>query len=454
MSMKKVLLICLAVSSVLTASAQRRIWGHNNHKDEPTVYIISVRESDTIWSNNPAYAHHAAEAKSQAAKAAVADHRAAQRTGFQQADDANVIFATQKNSFSFAIGGFVAMRASYSFDDAVDNIDVVPYDVPIASSYASRQALGMDATTSRVYLRAIANPKRLKTPVVIYFDADFRGGSQGSYTPRLRSGYASVAGFTFGRDVTTFCDLNAAPTTIDFQGPNAYNFNFATLVRYEMAFLNDMMKFGVAAEMPKVSGTYGQTFLSVPQRVPDFPLYLQFMWGENRESHIRASAVLRNMYLYNDARQTTTDLFGWGVQFSGNIHVANVLQFFMNGVYGEGITPYIQDLTGSGFDFTPNPADPTKIQTMPMWGWQAAVQYNILPNLFVSGGYSMVQMQHKNGYYSADQYRRGQYAFGNVFYNLSPRFRIAAEYLWAYRKNMDGNHNHANRINLLFKYSF
>ena len=66
----------------------------------------------------------------------------------------------------------------------------------------------------------------------------------------------------------------------------------------------------------------------------------------------------------------------------------------------------------------------------------------------------LVQVQHKNGYYADDQYRRGQYAFGNVFYNLSPRFRIAAEYLWAYRKNMDGNHNHANRINLLFKYSF
>jgi hypothetical protein len=178
------------------------------------------------------------------------------------------------------------------------------------------------------------------------------------------------------------------------------------------------------------------------------------MWGEHRQSHIRASAVLRNMYLYNDARQTTTDLFGWGVQFSGNIHVNKMLQFFMNGVYGEGITPYIQDLTGSGLDFTPNPMDATRIQTMPMWGFQAAAQVNILPNLFVSGGYSMVQIQHKNGYYADDQYRRGQYAFGNVFYCFTNRFQIAAEYLWAARKNMNGEHNHANRINLLLKYAF
>ena len=453
--MRILLLLCLSVGTVLTAAAQRRLWGRYDKAGEPTVYIISVKESDTIWSNNPALAQqHSVQQRNAAAKAAVADHRQATRKGMQQVDEPNVVFANQKNSFSFAIGGYVALRASYSFDDAVDNIDMVPYNVPIESSFANRQALGMDATTSRLYLRAIANPKWLKDPVVIFFDADFRGGNAGSYTPRLRSGYASIAGFTFGRDVTTFCDLTAAPTTIDFQGPNAYNFNFATMIRYEMPFLNNHMKFGVAAEMPKVSGSYGETFMPVPQRVPDFPVYIQYMWGARRQSHIRASAVFRNMYLYNDARQTTTDLFGWGVQFSGNIHVNKMLQFFMNGVYGEGITPYIQDLTGSGLDFTPNPTDATRTQTMPMWGFQAAAQFNILPNLFVSGGYSMVQVQHKNGYYAEDQYHRGQYAFGNVFYSFSPRFKIAAEYLWAARKNMNGDDNHANRINLLVKYSF
>ena len=388
------------------------------------------------------------------AKSAIADHRKATRSGFQSVSEPSVIFTTNNNRVSFAFGGFVAMRASYSFDNAVDNIDMVPYDVPIATSFASRQALGMDATTSRIYMRAIINPKHCNHPITIYFDTDFRGGEPGSYLPRLRSGYVSLAGLTFGRDVTSFCDLNAAPTTIDFQGPNAYNFNFSTVIRYELPFLDNHMKFGVAAELPSVSGTYGETFMAVPQRVPDFPLYLQYMWGKDRQSHIRASAVLRNMYLYNDARQTNTDLFGWGVQFSGNIHVTKMLQFFMNGVYGEGITPYIQDLTGSGLDFTPNPLDATRIQTMPMWGFQAAAQVNILPNLFVSGGYSMVQIQHKNGYYAEDQYRRGQYAFGNVFYCFSNRFKVAAEYLWAYRKNMDSNSNHANRINILFKYSF
>lgn len=135
--------------------------------------------------------------------------------------------------------------------------------------------------------------------IVVFIDADFRGGSENSYTPRVRSAYVSLGGFTFGRDVTTFCDLLAAPQTIDFQGPNAYNFNFATMIRYQFSVWKDVFQMGMAAELPNVSGTYGPNFAPIPQRVPDFPVYLQLSWGRNRSSHIRASAVFRDIYMHN-----------------------------------------------------------------------------------------------------------------------------------------------------------
>ncbi|MFQ7387227.1 MAG: hypothetical protein ACLRM8_06210 [Alistipes sp.] len=149
----------------------------------------------------------------------------------------------------------------------------------------------------------------------------------------------SFKGLTLGRDVTTFCDLSAAPTTIDFQGPNAYNFNFATLIRYEVSFARRHMTFGVAAELPSVSATYGENFKPIHQRVPDFPMYLQYAWGADRSSHLRASAVLRNPYMYKVSKDATTSLFGWGVQLSGTIKCCDWFRMFMNGVYGEGITP-------------------------------------------------------------------------------------------------------------------
>lgn len=445
------LLAVVGTSTIATISAQ----GHHHDKYSPTVYLISVKETDTIYPNNAATMQQDIAIANAVIDQTILDYNETHRSGFQQAEKPMFIFSTKNNKFSFAIGGFINLRASYDFNDAVSNIDFVPYNISVPGNYATKQKIGMDASTSRVYLKAIANSKTLGR-VIVFMDADFRGGNAYSYTPRVRSAYVWFKGLTLGRDVTTFCDLSAAPTTIDFQGPNAYNFRFATMIRYEFSLWQDHLKMGVAAEMPNVSATYGNDnfFAPLPQRMPDFPVYAQFAWGENRQSHVRASAVFRNMYAYDVARNENTSLFGWGVQASGRVNIAQFLDIFFNGVYGEGITPYIQDLTGSGLDFTPNPLKPTSIQTMPMYGWQAAAQVNITPRLSVSGGYSSVNVQRKNRYYADNQYKQGQYIFGNVFYHITPRMKVAAEYLYGQRKDMNGAKNHANRVNIMAQYNF
>ena len=380
--------------------------------------------------------------------------QATQRTGFHQAHNPQVIFTSRDNRFALGVGGYVNLRTSYDFKGAVDDIDFVPYKIPIYATYANRQRIMMDATTSRIFTKAVVNSPKLG-PVLAYVDMDFRGGAQFSYAPRLRSAYVSLLGFTAGRDVTTFCDLQAAPTTVDFQGPNAYNFNFATMLRYEHSLLQDHLTLGLALEMPVVSGTYGENFLPISQRVPDIPMYVEYSWGRECRSHVRASAVLRNMYLHNAVKGENTSLFGWGVQLSGRMAVCDMVTLFFNGIYGKGITPYIQDLTGSGLDFTPNPKDTTQIQTTPMWAVQGAAQVDIIPSLLsVSGGYSVARVDKENGFYSADEYRRGTYIFGNVFYHVTDNFTLAAEYLYGGRKNMDTMKGSANRISIMMQYNF
>ncbi len=451
--MKTFRLLLLALLVVSTASAQR----HHHRKGkgyEPTVYFISVQETDTIYKCSPCQIQQRMARNNAAMQQAIADYNETHRPGFQHAEKPQFIFSTKNNKFSFAIGGYVNLRAAYSFDGITNNIDFVPYDIPVPGNYATRQRLQMDASTSRVYLKGIANTRALGR-VVIFIDADFRGGRENSYTPRLRSAYVSFKGLTLGRDVSTFCDLTAAPETVDFQGPNAYNYNFATMIRYEYSFCRDHFTMGMAAEMPNVSATYGTDQLAaIPQRVPDFPVYFQYAWGKNRQNHFRASAVFRDMYYYNLTSEKVSTHFGWGVQASGNMAVGKALNIYFNGVYGEGITPYILDLTGSGLDFTPNPLNPSYSQVTPMYGWQAAARINLLKNLFISGGYSMVKVLKKNTFYSTDEYREGQYIFGNIFYNITPRFKIAAEYLYGTRRNMDGARNHANRLNLMAQYNF
>ncbi len=380
-----------------------------------------------------------------------------------QGTDAPLLIVSQKNNkFSFAVGGFINLRTSYDFDGVVECIDFVTSEIPIPGDYSTRQQFMMDGSTSRLYFQGVANSRALGE-VEVYVDMDFRGnvgysnsGVTNSYQPRLRRAYVSLLGFTVGRDYTTFADVASIPTTIDFQGPNAAAFNYATVLRYNYSCCNDRLGLAAAIEQPNISGSYGTSaeFEAIPQRVPDGIIFAEYKMGANRQHHVRASGVIRDMFVYNSTKDDNTSLVGWGAQLSGNLMPCEWLNIMFSGTYGEGITPYIQDLIGSGLDFTPNPENTTSLQTMPMYAWQAAACINFTKRLSMNGGYSTVQVEKKNGYYSDDEYKRGDYIFGNFFYDVTPRFKVACEYIYGSRKNMDLSKNHANRASLMGQFSF
>ena len=430
--------------AMATALCINQSWAQEHHQAcdgyTPSVYTSTLGDG---------HKHHADKAHKHAMKDYVETHR----TGFQQSHIPQFIFTTPDNRFSLALGGSVTLRTSYDFGGAVDNIDFVPYDIPMSDTYASKQRVMMDASTSRLFMKAVINTERVGR-IVIYTDMDFRGGAEFSYIPRLRSAYMQFKGLTIGRDVTTFCDLDAAPTTIDFQGPNAYNFGFNELIRYECNAVKNW-SFVVAAERPSVNATYGENFSAIMQRVPDGIAYVQYKFGRDKSSHLRLSGVIRDMYLHDNLRGENTTQVGWGLQLSGHIDITDWVDLYMNGVYGKGITPYIQDLSGSPYDFAYNPENRSKIQTLPMWGWQAAAQVNIIPRTFwVAAGYSEVGLDKRNGFLSDSQYSRGQYVFANAFYNLTPNLTLAVEYLYGSRKDMNDSKNSANRLNVMAQYHF
>ena len=157
--MKKVLLLIGALSTTLGASAQHhRLERYRNGGAEPTVYIISVRETDTLYAPQ---ACAGMATKQAAVQAAINDHNNATRDGYQQVAMPSAIFADKHINFSFAIGGDIALRAAYSFDRTVGNIDMVPYDVPMTLTPSDKQEIRMDATTSRLIIRGIANTQKL-----------------------------------------------------------------------------------------------------------------------------------------------------------------------------------------------------------------------------------------------------------------------------------------------------
>ncbi|WP_298065173.1 DcaP family trimeric outer membrane transporter [uncultured Rikenella sp.] len=373
------------------------------------------------------------------------------KEGFQQSGVPNFIISDRANKAVFGIGGFVSFRTAYDWSNVIQNKDFVTYDIPMVKTPTNKQRLLMDAGTSRLFFKTIVNTKALGQ-IETYIETDFRGGDN---VLRLREAYVSFKGLTFGQTATTFADLQAAPNTIDFQGPNAYTYNRNLMIRYHL-HISPSWEFAIAAEMPGVSATTPtQAAYVIPQRVPDIPLYFQYNWNQGR-SHLRASGLLRTMNYYDNIGQHTQTQLGWGAMLSGNIALCKAANFFGQIVYGEGVENYIQDLNGNGYDLVTDPNRLGRLQTLPAMGWLAGVQMNFSENWQMNAAYSQVSVWDKNNYFAQapDTYRLSQYIVGNLFYNISPAFNVGVEYLYGTRKNVNGEKGHANRAQMRVQFNF
>ena len=230
--------LSLVLFCVHQISAQRHSYGHR--KQKPTVYMVAFEQVDTV--NCPI--QQTIAQNNLAAQSVRADFAETHRRGFQQLHNPQFVFTTKNNRFSLGIGGEINLRASYDLKGAVDNIDFVPYDIPMDATFANRQRIMMDATASRLFTKAVVNSDVLGR-VVAYVDMDFRGGEEFSYIPHLRSAYVSMLGFTAGRDVTTFCDLEAVPETIDHEVTNHKNSGHQWLLQIIGKFFHflDVLRF-------------------------------------------------------------------------------------------------------------------------------------------------------------------------------------------------------------------
>ncbi|MBR5804443.1 MAG: hypothetical protein IKY31_08940 [Bacteroidaceae bacterium] len=356
------------------------------------------------------------------------------------------ILTDREGNFALGIGGYVRTVASYDFDGLVNNIDFIPAAIPNHSPFGNQ--IQMDATTANIFLKLVGTSPILGD-FIVHTEGNFRGNGN---TFKLRNAYLSFSGLTLGYTYGGFMDAAAMPATIDFQGPNGGAFYRATQIAY-LCDAVDNFRFNLSVEMPQVNGSTNNIFQIGRQRMPDFTAFAQYNWENN--SHIRLGGLIRSMTYTFTESQKTNDALGYGVQASTTF-AAGPVRMFGQLTYGKGIGQYLNDLGDLNVDLVIDPQNAEKMQVLPMMGWYAGAQYNISPNLFVSGTYSMARLYSENDYQETapTDYHYGQYLAGNVFWNASNELQFGVEYLHGWRTNFDQSDKQANRINLMAKYSF
>lgn len=359
------------------------------------------------------------------------------------------VLTDRKGKFALGIGGYVKATAEYDFGGISDNVDFYPSLIPNKGASSINNQFQMDVTTSTIFLKLVGRTNKLGE-IVVYTAGNFRGDGK---TFELQNAYASFLGFTAGYNYGLFMDLAALPPTIDFAGPNGQIFYRSTQFTYERSF-GKRWQAGIGIEMPVVDGITTQNTSITTQRMPNFPAYIQYGW--NSTSHVRLAGIVRSMTYENLRQQKAESQMGWGTFVSTTFNLCKKLQFYGQATCGRGIGQYLNDLSNLNVDIVPDPEKEGAMQALSMMGWYTGLQYNITPNVFVSGTYSQSRLYSDHDYPTtlSEQYRSGQYLVANLFWNITSDLQVGAEYLRGWRTDFNDQTRHANRLNLSAQYSF
>lgn len=431
--MKRVLTVSvLLLAAYIMTSAQTSL-----HRDSTTVHSAVIVSNERNNAQNSSY------------EVMKAMYEANGRH-FQDPRAPRFLFLDRKGRVALGIGGYVKATTSFDLGGIANNRDFVTATIPTPPQPDMRNQLQMDVSTSRLFFKLVGRSTAIGN-FTVYIESDFRGAGNGYYGMRLRQAYIEMWRFKAGRSWSTFCDVTAAPPTIDFQGPSGSVVAMGTMIQYTQP-INEHWKTVMAVEIPSATYTTNPIYnIAIKQRLPDFPSYTQFEWNGGK-SHIRWSNIMRALSYRNLVDESNKFALGWATQLSGVVEFTPHFTLYFQGAYGNGYAHYMNDLSGYGYDLIPAERN-GEMEAPYALGLVGGVKYTINPKLFMSAAYSQCRLFDKPTL-ATDAYHFAQYAVANIFYSPIHNCMIGVEYIYGNRHNYNNESGSAHRINAMVQYHF
>ena len=359
------------------------------------------------------------------------------------------MFMSKNADLAMGIGGLVRMRGWFDWNGSIPANGFSPYMIQIPKDPTNMRKLDATPAGTGLFLTLLAHKPWLGY-LTAYIEGNFDGYNHVGF--KLKKAYVTINDLTVGYATSTFCDPAALAPTIDGAGANGKIDRTNVLVRYMHTFKGHWTV-GGSFEFPKSSldVTDGQT-KKCTDYVPDIAGMVQYQW-DGGLSHIRASGLLRVMSYRDLIHSRNHTVVGWGAMLSGSWKIFRPLSIYASASVGQGQASYQGDLSIGSYDLVGDFNTPGKMYAPTSLGITAGIKYNFMPNLYACASFGRMRYypkQHLNN----DEYKTGLYGAINLFWDISPRLQVGAEYLTGRRENFNGTHANSNRIDALFQFSF
>ncbi|PWJ42513.1 DcaP family trimeric outer membrane transporter [Sediminitomix flava] len=367
-----------------------------------------------------------------------------QKTHPQSINAESTVLRLQKGNYRFGLGGYARIQPIYDFEGSQQNDNFVVIDIPVEQK-AKEDRFGILSNASRLAFEVLGKGK-VSGPLRIYIEGDF-SSADGNDNFRLRHAYGQALGFTIGQTWTTFSDVEVYPNNVDFEGPNGIVWLRPAQIRYEKKVKNWI--FGAAVENPTDNifpGILAEDSLSfVPQRVPDLVAKTQYSFGIDDRSHLRVAYVYRK--LYYEQNDVIRDASGWGVALSGHIFFRSNFRFMFQATVGEGISKYLNGVTGRDADLVPTSAG--DLRGLFSLSGMGAFEYNFSKKHQATFTFSRYQLNPTDAFGPQDLDHSEYYAL-TYFFFPSKIVDFGMEGLYGRRVNNNDRTGDAFRLSCVF----
>lgn len=359
------------------------------------------------------------------------------------------LFMSKDAQLAMGIGGAVRMRAYYDWGGAMPVSGFYPYLIPMKPNPTNMRHFDTTPSGTCLYFRVIGRNKTLGD-YQLYIETDFTGYEGRDF--KLKKAYAIINNFTVGYAPSTFSDPSALPPTVDAAGPNNKITPTSVLVRYMPKFRNRWY-LGLSIETPSSAIDIDNVSTAkVSNWLPDFAALVQYEWAAGQ--HVRFSGIIRTLPYRNLITQTNHNCVGWGLMLSEVSRPASMLTTYATVSYGKGYAGLGGDLLMGNYDLISESSNPGKMYAPGMLGCCVGLQYNIRSNLFVSLSGSMTRYYPDNNEKFDTEYKQGLWGAANIFWYMTPRMMLAAEFDLGRRENFDGESRWARRVGAVCQFSF
>lgn len=358
------------------------------------------------------------------------------------------LFMSKDAALTMGIGGCVRMRAYYDWGGASPTSAFSPFLLPINPSPTDMRHFGTTPSGTCLYFRVIGRNKALGD-YQLYIEADFTGYQGLDF--RLKKAYAMINDFTVGYAPSTFSDPAAQPPMIDANGASNKITPTAVLIRY-MRPIKGGWSFAMSAETPSNAvDADGSMTAKVSNWLPDAAVFGQYQWAPGQ--HVRLAGIVRSLSYRNLAEEKNHNTAGWGMALSSVAHVTDRITTYVTTNYGHGYASLGGDLMIGSYDLVARPDAPGKMYSPASYGYCLGLQYNFRPNLFSTVSFSQTRLNPSHQI-DPNDYKYGWIGTVNVFWNMTARMQVGAEFNIGKRANFSGEHRYGRRVEAMCMFSF